>query len=137
MKPALLREFAVGAACALLVPVKLHGSALSRLMAPGLVGPARGRDPAPALRAADLSLRQLARLPRSLWRNTCLYRSVAECLVLRYHGIPAVVRIGVRKDRLQSGAIAAHAWVIPSDDPPSSEASPPGYQPLEHGIGKR
>lgn len=69
-------------------------------------------DAAFAARAARGMLRRLARLPLSPWRNTCLYRSIAECLVLRYYGVPAAVRLGVRNEAPPHGAIVAHAWVV-------------------------
>jgi hypothetical protein len=55
-------------------------------------------------------LGRLRRLNVNRWRVTCLYRSVAECLVLRELGFPARVLIGARADE-RSGTIAAHAWV--------------------------
>ena len=54
----------------------------------------------------------LARLPGGRWRNTCLFRAATECWILRRHGFPAAVRIGVAS--AGSGAdrdILAHAWV--------------------------
>lgn len=69
------------------------------------------------------------------WRSTCLYRSVAECIVLRCHGVPAYVRIGAQKDvgdRRQDthpGEIGLHAWVETTGQPPPAEAK--GYLLLE------
>ena len=92
------------------------------------------RDPPPAPErrvsrgatgAAMLLLKVLARLPGSPWRNTCLYRSVAECLVLRRYGVPAMLRIGVKHGE---GDIEAHAWVVRADRP--SRESDEGHQPL-------
>jgi hypothetical protein len=73
----------------------------------------RGAPPAPqsALRAARGVLRILGRVPLLPWRNTCLYRSVAECLVLRHCGVPCRLRIGVRRGAAASTAVEAHAWV--------------------------
>jgi hypothetical protein len=69
-----------------------------------------GAEPAPgALRAARLALRVLGRVPGGRWRNTCLYRSVAECLVLREYGVDARLRIGVGTDGAE---VIAHAWVV-------------------------
>lgn len=65
-----------------------------------------------ALRATRAAVRRLAGLPLSPWRNTCLYRSIAECLVLRHYGVPAQVRIGVRNEAPPYGPIVAHAWVV-------------------------
>jgi hypothetical protein len=56
-------------------------------------------------------LRVLARTRLPWWRNTCLYRALAECLVLRRYGIACRVELGVTRpgDR---AAIGAHAWVV-------------------------
>jgi len=53
---------------------------------------------------------RLRRLSVHRWRATCLYRSVAECLVLRELGFPARILIGARRDDT-GGTIEAHAWV--------------------------
>ncbi len=42
------------------------------------------------------------------YRATCLRQSLALWWLLRRRGIPAVLRIGVRKD---AGELQAHAWV--------------------------
>ena len=86
---------------------------------------AERRVPRGATGAAMLLLKVLARLPGSAWRNTCLYRSVAECLVLRRYGVPAMLRIGVKSG---DGDIEAHAWVVRADRP--SRESDEGHQPL-------
>ena len=78
-------------------------------------------EPDGALRTARFTLRLLARLPGARWRTSCLYESVAECLVLRRSGVPAAVCIGVKRQgdgapgtgALGNAArgLAAHAWV--------------------------
>lgn len=60
--------------------------------------------------AAHAALRRLARLRTGYWRSTCLYLSVAECLVLRELGFPARVVIGARFTTAK-GTVTAHAWV--------------------------
>lgn len=75
------------------------------------------------IRASRWSLRQIARLPRSPWRNTCLYQSVAECVFLRTLGVPATLVLGVRAETT-TAAIEAHAWVSTAG---SQDA---GYVPL-------
>ena len=72
-------------------------------------------EPARALRSARRTLRLLSRLPGSRWRASCLYESVAECLVLRRAGIPAAVCIGVKREADGSAGLAAHAWVARSE----------------------
>jgi hypothetical protein len=68
-------------------------------------------EPEAALRAARRTLRLLALLPGGRWRATCLYESVAECLVLRRSGVAAAVCIGVKRQGDGTPGIAAHAWV--------------------------
>jgi hypothetical protein len=107
---------------ALRVPLWLRGRRWTELLAAP-----PGTPPAPPPpnvgRAARGAVRLLAAVPGSPWRNTCLYRSVAECLALRTYGVPAVVRIGVRAG---AGAgetpIIAHAWVV---EDPAAEPAPP------------
>ncbi len=100
-----------GAACATATAWWIGGGRVARLLGPP--APARRRAPPPlASRAARATLRLLARLPRSPWRNTCLYRSVAECLALRRYGVPARLRIGVAAGAPGTVVdVAAHAWV--------------------------
>ncbi len=72
-------------------------------------------EPNGALRAARRALRLLARIPGQRWRASCLYESVAECLVLRWSGIPAAVCIGVKRGSDGQPGIEAHAWVARSE----------------------
>jgi hypothetical protein len=74
------------------------------------------------IRASRVVVRVLAAVPGLPWRNTCLYRSVAECLALRRYGVPAVVRIGVRAGQGAETPIVAHAWVVRD---PAAEPAPP------------
>ena len=80
--------------------------------------------PEPRVRAALGMLRLLARLPRSPWRNTCLYRSIVVCRCLHARGVAARVALGARHLARTEGPgadapatdaglarIAAHAWV--------------------------
>ena len=87
--------------------------------------------------ARRISDRMLAALPRPLWRTSCLYRSIAECLTLRSYGVPATVVMGVRR---AGEKVQAHAWVAVRGVPfPASAASvvhpglcqdPRAFQPL-------
>jgi len=110
-----LAAYVIGAVSALTVPLRLRGSGIARLIrgVPPL-GRERG-DPTNALRAAHRMLRILARARLPWWRNTCLYRAVAECLVLRYYGIPSRVRLGVARPGDES-PIHAHAWSLRGND---------------------
>lgn len=111
-----------GAWCALRVPLWLRGDRWRELLtAPNAVRPG-AVAPRDAARASRAGVRLLAVLPRSPWRNTCLYRSVAECLALRRYGVPAVVRIGVRSGGEGEDPILAHAWVVAD---PAAEPPPP------------
>lgn len=69
-----------------------------------------------ANRAASAALRLLSRLPGSPWRNTCLYRSVSECLLRRRYGLPARLVLGVRRSA-PGDSVEAHAWVAVRDSP--------------------
>ena len=66
-------------------------------------------DAARSTRLALFTLRQLAHLAGAGWRATCLYRAVAECLVLRAYGYPASLMLGVRG--ASDEPVTAHAWV--------------------------
>lgn len=125
-----VRLIAIGVVAALRSPVWLRDGPLRRLLAG--VG---ARDPSPAppdpgLRAARATLRVLGRIPLLPWRNTCLYRSVAECLVLRHVGIACRLRIGVRHGADPLASVEAHAWVewsgAPAPDPAHVVLSPSG-----------
>jgi hypothetical protein len=63
-----------------------------------------------ALRVANGTVRHLSRT-HTAWRNTCLYRSLAQYLVLRDFGRKAAIRIGVRDPADREG-IMAHSWVL-------------------------
>lgn len=116
-----------GVWAALRAPLWLRGRRWTELLTPpagGSAAPPRG-----AARAARGAVRVLASVPGSPWRNTCLYRSVAECLALRRYGVPAVVRIGVRAaDGAGKQPILAHAWVV--TDPAAEPAPPDRMQPF-------
>jgi len=121
--------YVVGVAAALSVPLWLRGgkrgSRLAELITASMVPlPAPrsqgvavwGGDPADALRAALRTLRLLAWTRLPWWRNTCLYRALAECLVLRRYGIPCRVELGVTRGPPEDrGEIGAHAWVVRED----------------------
>lgn len=146
-----LGALTVGATAALRVPWWLRGRRVEKLLdrsggecareispgrtdspatSPGTTDPAATTSPGVlpppvplATRAARAAINRLAKVPFSPWRNTCLYRSIAECLVMRHYGIPALIRIGVRNEAPPHGPIVAHAWVVY-----------PGYVEVEHHI---
>lgn len=103
-----------GIRAALDAPGWIRSPRLAGLLALPADAPAVPRpEPAGALRAARRALRVLSWLPGGRWRTSCLYESVAECLVLRRSGVPAAVCIGVKREGEGEGdaGIAAHAWV--------------------------
>jgi hypothetical protein len=104
------------------VPLWLHGRRWTELLREPAAARPGARPPRGAVRAALATVTLLARVPGLPWKRTCLYRSVAECLVLRRYGVPAVVRIGVKSEG--SGQILAHAWVVPNPaaEPPAPDA---------------
>ena len=108
-----------GVAAALRAPLWIRDGRWRGLLAPSPNAPTGG-DPAPAIRAALLTLRILGRVPGTPWRNTCLFRAVAECLVLRAYGMDARLRIGVGTEGAE---VIAHAWVVRGDQP-DAEAGP-------------
>ena len=111
--------YLVGVTTALSLPLWLAGSRLARLFRDS--GALRGRrgDPADALRAAHRALHVLARMRLPWWRNTCLYRALVECLVLRRYGIACRVELGVARS---GEAIGAHAWVARGNGEPDPAA---------------
>jgi hypothetical protein len=112
-----------GAWSALRAPLWLRGDRWRELLVPPPHGRPGARAPRGTVRAALTGVRALSAVPGSPWKNTCLYRSVAECLALRRYGIPAVVRIGVRPAQAADETpIVAHAWVVAD---PAAEPPPP------------
>lgn len=111
-----------GAWSALRVPLWLRGRRWQELLVPPAAAAAEPDPPRGVIRASRVVIRVLSAVPGLPWRNTCLYRSVAECLALRRYGVPAVVRIGVRAGQGAETPIVAHAWVVRD---PAAEPAPP------------
>lgn len=108
-----LSEILAGFRSAVDTPVAIESELDRLLTAPPTdagAGPHADGHPEHPLKAARFALRLLSRLPGGRWRNTCLYRSVAECLTLRKLGVPARVCLGVEKEEALR-SIAAHAWI--------------------------
>lgn len=74
--------------------------------------PASAPSPFPEheVRSAFRLLAGASRLPGGIWRNTCLYRAVVECGVLRARGIRSRVALGVARDA--GSDVIAHAWAV-------------------------
>lgn len=108
------RALTIGLRAAWIAP-SVIGHSLGSLLAippgaPSLGGVTDAPDARLSVRVSHAALARLARVRPSRWRNTCLYRSVAECLVLRAVGLPARIVIGVGASAVDAGVIA-HAWV--------------------------
>jgi hypothetical protein len=107
------RAVAIGVRAAWLAPATI-ANGLGTLIAPPAETAISARttalhDARLASRAAHSALARLARLAPARWLNTCLYRSVAECLALRALALPARVVIGVGTGSADD--VIAHAWV--------------------------
>lgn len=91
-----------------------------------------------AIRVSRHTLHTLARLPASPWRNTCLFKSASECLILRRLGVPARIALGVKKESsLSSDAtpVQAHAWVETAPSPhPAPDTLDASYTPLQRSA---
>lgn len=116
----------VGATAALRVPWWIRGTRLEQLFRGSVGGRRRSGNVGLATRASRLALRVLARLPLGPWRNTCLYRSVAECLVLRAHAMPFRLLVGVKRDGGGDDSIIAHAWVDGAEGGTTDDLAPLG-----------
>ncbi len=124
------RGVAAGTTAALAAPAALTRAGLRILMRDA--GPPRA-DARPddelalalgsAARAIALLAGASARVGAAgLWRNSCLYRSVAQCLVLRAYGRRARVALGA--GQLPGGAVGAHAWVVYGGPEPVERPAP-------------
>jgi hypothetical protein len=60
-------------------------------------------------RAETIAWALCAAAGRTPWPSTCLVRSLAGCVMLRRHGVPSVVYLGVAKDA--GGSLVAHSWL--------------------------
>jgi hypothetical protein len=89
-------------------------------------------DPDAAIRVSFFCLRILARLRLPLWKNTCLFRSILRCLLLRRAGRAAILRIGATRKEGSTEGLAMHAWVELQGEPVVDEAA--SYTPLR-GAG--
>ena len=120
-----LRQAVVGIGAALHTPFWLGDNRLRTLI--DVPEPTGGQieEPRTAVRFALGTIRVLGRMPLLPWRNTCLYRSVAECLVWRRFGVPCRLRIGVRRDAPAPDVIESHAWVERAGVPPPDTSHVP------------
>ena len=107
-----VRALSVGVIGAWRAPTVIANGLSALIAAPVAVASAAARtvDASLASRAAHAAVARLARVAPARWRNSCLYRSVAECVALRAIGLPARVVIGVGTSATADDVIA-HAWV--------------------------
>ncbi|HEY0243711.1 MAG TPA: lasso peptide biosynthesis B2 protein [Gemmatimonadaceae bacterium] len=127
------RATLVGMSAAMRAPFWVHGKRLRGALGAQVERTAQRSDADPALvvslRVANGSIRQLSRT-RTAWKNTCLYRSVAQYLVLKKYGRSAAIRIGIRSSPHEDeGDVAAHSWVL-HDGPERVQDSESGYEEL-------
>lgn len=105
------RSVYVGMSAALRAPLWVSGrrlrSALEADATPDSTALQADPDLELALRIANAAVRHLSKT-RTSWRNTCLYRSMAQYLVLKDFGKSAAIRIGVQDPH----EMKAHSWVI-------------------------
>ena len=71
-------------------------------------------DTAEIIKLVDVSLSRIVKL--SPWKGLCLSRSMAEFIMLRRRGIPAVIVAGVKFSEYSS--LLAHAWIDTGHDKP-------------------
>lgn len=111
------RSALIGVTAALRAPLWTSGARLTSALGSAYEPQARydrvDNELAVALRVANGTLRHLSRTGKT-WRNTCLYRSLAQYLVLRRYGRSAAVRIGVphSSPHVEESTLKAHSWVI-------------------------
>lgn len=111
------RSALVGIGAALRAPAWVSGPKLRSALTADPHDRSPSRDPDPslevALRVANGAVRHLART-NTAWKNTCLYRSMAQYLVLRDFGKSAAIRIGVQgaPEHRDEKDVSAHSWVV-------------------------
>lgn len=105
------RAAAIGIAAALRAPLWISGARFKSTIGDGPIPVVAGQADPELVRALHVANRMTAQLARTktLWRNTCLFRSMAQYLVLRAFDRPASIRIGVRNASAEY--IHAHSWV--------------------------
>lgn len=114
-------------------PFRLRHDLTDLLAAPERSGSQEG-DAALSVAVAHKTLRALAAVPGLPWRNTCLYRSVAECLVLRAYSVAARLCLGVESQDSVPHGLIAHAWVERVD--PGTKAPEPPDAGLRRLTGR-
>jgi hypothetical protein len=88
-------------------------------------GASRGLDHADDIKLVKLSLSRAENVLPS--KNPCLARSIAEFIMLRRRGIPAVMYMGVK---CSENSLLAHAWVITRSEVTNENSENSAYAPL-------
>jgi hypothetical protein len=78
------------------------------------------------IKLVKLSLSRMASLLP--WKSLCLSRSIAEFIMLRRRGIPAVMYVGVKFS--ENSSLLAHAWVHTGQDATKGNLENSGFTPL-------
>ena len=108
------RSLYVGLRAALRAPLWVSGNKLRSALEAEAIPDSRSlladQDLVVALRVANGAVRHLSKT-HTAWRNTCLYRSMAQYLVLKDFGKSAAIRIGVQGPDDEKD-LKAHSWVI-------------------------
>ena len=127
-----VRAAIVGASAALRAPLWTSGDRLRSALNAQVdqtVQVQPNPDVVEALRVANGMVRHLSRT-RTVWKNTCLYRSAAQYLVLKDFGRSAAIRIGVRDPRHKDETkVEAHSWVL-HDGPEKVQDTDMTYEEL-------
>jgi hypothetical protein len=61
-------------------------------------------------------------------KSPCLIGSIAEFIMLRRRGIPAVMYMGVKSSK--DSLLLAHAWIVTGHEPSNGNSKNFGYAPL-------
>jgi hypothetical protein len=68
-------------------------------------------DPALAERAARVGWAVRTVASRTPWQSACLAQALAGAILLRRHGLPGTIYLGVAKEAGAANALTAHAWL--------------------------
>jgi len=89
-------------------------------------------DVADLCKLADVSLSRVVNLLQ--WKNVCLSRSMAQFIMLRRRGIPAVMVAGVKFS--EDSLLNAHAWIDAAHSAPNASSENSAFTALVR-IGHR
>lgn len=120
------------AAPILAASLRLFGFERTRDVLARLVPARRKPRPPEAEGRADRIAALVAAVPGSGALGVrCLARSLLTWAALRYHGIPAEIRVGVRRE---AGALRGHAWVECGGRPLTAPGDGPTFAAFERDF---